>query len=71
MLAAFDFFILSDTTECRDRRARKARAGRRAARAARRRRTRLFYRRRAENTGKKAGNIAEWIADARRPTTPS
>ena len=59
-LAAFDFFLLSDTNkpelaaaeervyaELRDRLAAD---------------THLFYRRRPSNTGKKAGNIAEWIS---------
>jgi membrane glycosyltransferase len=58
-LASFDFFVLSDTTNpdiwvaeeafwrdaCEDLDA----AGR------------LFYRRRSENTGRKAGNIADWV----------
>ena len=58
-LAAFDFFVLSDTTNAAipqeeelewDQMCREFDAERR-----------LHYRRRAANTGKKAGNIAEWI----------
>ncbi|MBP0493077.1 glucans biosynthesis glucosyltransferase MdoH [Roseomonas indoligenes] len=56
---AFDIFILSDTTDP-DAWAReedaflalRARAGERA---------RIFYRRRAKNTDRKAGNIADWV----------
>jgi membrane glycosyltransferase len=58
-LAAFDFFVLSDTTNAEI-------AGEEEAAWEQMRREfgaedRLFYRRRAANTGKKAGNIAEWI----------
>jgi membrane glycosyltransferase len=58
-LAVFDFFLLSDTTnpelaqdEERIYGALRERLGADA---------RLFYRRRPKNTGKKAGNIAEWV----------
>jgi membrane glycosyltransferase len=55
----FDFFVLSDSTdaECRTaeeaawRRARENKCGR------------IFYRNRAENTGHKAGNIADFCRD--------
>ena len=67
--AAFDFFILSDTTNAGDR-ARKKSALWRAARAARRRNASVLSPARAEHR-RKAGNIAEWIAHARHPTTPS
>jgi membrane glycosyltransferase len=57
--ASFDFFVLSDTTD--------REAGRREEEAVSRWRvrlnegaTRLFYRRRARNLGRKAGNIADW-----------
>jgi membrane glycosyltransferase len=57
--AAFDFFVLSDTTQPDIARAEEA------ALADLRNRfeagARLFYRRRPANTGKKAGNIAEWV----------
>ncbi len=58
-LAAFDFFVLSDTTDAAIGHREKAvfTSARRDLAAERR----LFYRRRAANTGKKAGNIAEWI----------
>jgi membrane glycosyltransferase len=58
-LAAFDFFVLSDTTN-----AEIAHEEEQAWDQMRREfgaEERLFYRRRAANTGKKAGNIAEWI----------
>jgi membrane glycosyltransferase len=57
-LAAFDFFLLSDTTNAaiaeQEERVYADLRGRLHD-------ARLFYRRRAANTGKKAGNIAEWI----------
>jgi len=58
-MAAFDFFVLSDTTKPDVAHEEKAAfvTVRRDLNAA----SRLFYRRRAQNTGKKAGNIAEWI----------
>jgi membrane glycosyltransferase len=55
----FDFFILSDTRipeiAAREERAWRDMVARRGARG------RLFYRRRADNTGRKAGNIAEFV----------
>jgi membrane glycosyltransferase len=59
-LESFDFFVLSDTTN-----AEVAREEERAYADLRDRLgagARLSYRRRATNTGKKAGNIAEWVA---------
>jgi membrane glycosyltransferase len=61
-LAAFDFFVLSDTTNAEI--AREEEAAWEQMRREFGAEDRLFYRRRAANTGKKAGNIAEWI-DAR------
>ena len=58
--AAFDFFILSDTTNAEIAAEEERLYGELRERLAGE--TRLFYRRRAKNTGKKAGNIAEWIA---------
>ena len=56
-LAQFDFFVLSDTTrmqvaqeEAQAFRELRARLG-----------ERLFYRRRTQNTERKAGNIADWV----------
>ncbi|MBV8392981.1 MAG: glucans biosynthesis glucosyltransferase MdoH [Alphaproteobacteria bacterium] len=59
-LAAFDFFVLSDTTKPDIARVEEAifvatRAELDPGGV------RLRYRRRAQNTGKKAGNIAEWL----------
>ena len=58
-LDAFDVFILSDTTSA------DVWIAEEAAFLALRRRTpagaRVFYRRRAKNTERKAGNIAEWV----------
>jgi len=58
-LDAFDFFVLSDSrredvaaAEVEQFRALLARTGGHG---------RLFYRRRADNRGRKAGNIAEWV----------
>ena len=58
-LERFDFFILSDTTradigeaEEREYRALCQRTGNTG---------RIYYRRRADNTGRKAGNIADWV----------
>jgi membrane glycosyltransferase len=59
-LESFDFYVLSDTTN-----AEIAREEERAYTDLRDRLeagARLAYRRRAANTGKKAGNIAEWVA---------
>ncbi len=58
-LAAFDFFVLSDTTN--DQIAHQEKAAWTMARRELAADDRLFYRRRAANTGKKAGNIGEWI----------
>ena len=58
-LAHFDFFVLSDS------RREEIAAQERAVFAAVRERVdgagRLFYRRRRENGGRKAGNVAEWV----------
>jgi membrane glycosyltransferase len=58
-LAAFDFFLLSDTNKP------ELAAEEERVYAELRQRlgagTHLHYRRRAENTGKKAGNVAEWV----------
>jgi membrane glycosyltransferase len=58
-LDSFDFFVLSDTTNAEiageEERTYAALRERLGAGA------RLFYRRRPINTGKKAGNIAEWV----------
>lgn len=57
-LDRFDFFVLSDTTKP------GIQAAEEAAFAQLRRRLgedRLFYRRRADNAERKAGNIAEWV----------
>jgi membrane glycosyltransferase len=54
---AFDFFILSDTTEPLIRRAEQAAWTRLRAEAA----LPVYYRLRPENIGRKPGNIAEWI----------
>lgn len=58
-LAAFDFFVLSDTT--RPEIAREEENAWRAAFEELNAQEQLFYRRRPANTGKKAGNIAEWV----------
>ncbi len=58
-LASFDFFVLSDTTDPAI--ADQERACWDELRHALDAQGRLFYRRRQANTGKKAGNIAEWI----------
>jgi membrane glycosyltransferase len=58
-LAAFDFFVLSDTTDSGI--AHQERAAWTALRRELGADCRLFYRRRAANTGKKAGNIGEWM----------
>ncbi len=52
----FDFFVLSDSSELHGRHEEEAWA--RLAPAAP---VRLYYRRRPANTGKKPGNIAEWV----------
>ncbi|MBS0538021.1 MAG: glucans biosynthesis glucosyltransferase MdoH [Proteobacteria bacterium] len=57
--AAFDFFVLSDTTDAAV--GEQEQAAWRKAREELRAGDRLRYRRRAANTGKKAGNIAEWV----------
>ncbi len=58
-IASFDFFVLSDTTrpDIAQQEERTFAAAREELNAG----ERLFYRRRPENTGKKAGNIAEWV----------
>ena len=58
-LAAFEFFVLSDTT--RPEIAQQEQEALRAAQQELDAQQRLFYRRRPANTGKKAGNIAEWV----------
>jgi membrane glycosyltransferase len=58
-LGAFDFFVLSDTTN--DEIAHEEHATWEALRRELQADSRLFYRRRTANTGKKAGNISEWI----------
>ena len=58
-IAAFDFFILSDTTDPDVWVAEEA--GFLALRAHLGEGARLFYRRRARNTDRKAGNIADWV----------
>jgi membrane glycosyltransferase len=58
-LGAFDFFVLSDTTDATI--AHQEKAAWTALRRDLAAENRLFYRRRSANTGKKAGNIAEWI----------
>ncbi|WP_305804281.1 glucans biosynthesis glucosyltransferase MdoH [Stenotrophomonas sp. YIM B06876] len=58
-LAQFDFFILSDTTReaiGRDEERVFSRLCERTGGHGR-----LFYRRRADNSGRKAGNIADWV----------
>ena len=58
-LDRFDFFVLSDTTRpaigLAEEREYEALCDRVAGRG------RIFYRRRADNTGRKAGNIADWV----------
>ena len=56
---SFDVFILSDTTDPDIWVHEEAAFN--AARARPGRGPRLYYRRRAANTGKKAGNIGEWV----------
>ena len=56
--AQFDLFILSDTTDPAHLGARGKVLPRAAATTQRRR---LFYRHRADNTARKAGNIADWV----------
>jgi len=58
-LAAFDFFVLSDTTKPEI--AQQEQEVFRATQEELHAHERLFYRRRPANTGKKAGNIAEWV----------
>jgi membrane glycosyltransferase len=58
-LAAFDFFVLSDTTKPEI--AQQEQEAFRSTQEELSAHERLFYRRRPANTGKKAGNIAEWI----------
>lgn len=57
--AAFDFFILSDTRKAdiavAEEAAWKALVARHGAQG------RIFYRRRAQNTGRKAGNVADFV----------
>ncbi len=59
-LEAFDFFVLSDTTD--ERIARKELVSWMSLRAIPAIGPRLFYRRRLQNIGRKAGNIADWVA---------
>lgn len=54
--AAFDFFILSDSSELHGRIEEQAWAQLAAASQ-----VRLYYRRRPQNIGKKPGNVAEWV----------
>jgi membrane glycosyltransferase len=58
-LDSFHFFVLSDTTNPEI--AREEAIAFAKLREALRAHDRLFYRRREANTGKKAGNIAEWV----------
>lgn len=57
--AAFDFFILSDTTDADIWLAEEA--GFLALRERAHGGSRIFYRRRPKNTDRKAGNIADWV----------
>ncbi|MGJ3264526.1 MAG: glucans biosynthesis glucosyltransferase MdoH [Salinarimonas sp.] len=57
--AAYDVFVLSDTTDPDVWLAEEAAFL--AMRAARRPRARIYYRRRPKNVERKAGNIAEWV----------
>jgi membrane glycosyltransferase len=60
-LDAFHFFVLSDTTDAAiAEQEQRAWAALRDSLGAG---ERLFYRRRPSNAGKKAGNIAEWVAN--------
>lgn len=52
----FDFFVLSDSSELHGRQERDAWSALAAATP-----VALYYRRRSENTGRKPGNIAEWV----------
>ncbi|WP_419181715.1 glucans biosynthesis glucosyltransferase MdoH [Novosphingobium mangrovi (ex Huang et al. 2023)] len=54
--ADFDFFVLSDSNELHGRREEEA-----WGRLARTAPMRIYYRRRAENIGRKPGNIEEWV----------
>lgn len=57
-IAHFDFFILSDTTDAEiwiDEEQKFMQLRQRTSV------TQIFYRHRAKNTGRKAGNIAEWV----------
>ncbi|HET6198016.1 MAG TPA: glucans biosynthesis glucosyltransferase MdoH, partial [Acetobacteraceae bacterium] len=58
-LASFDFFVLSDTRDAEI--AREEGLAWSQARETLQAGDRLFYRRRENNAGKKAGNIAEWV----------
>ncbi|MQT13835.1 glucans biosynthesis glucosyltransferase MdoH [Segnochrobactrum spirostomi] len=60
-LDAFDFFILSDTTDPAVWLAEEAAFLRLRAEVESRGREQVFYRRRRDNTERKAGNIAEWV----------
>jgi len=55
--AAFDFFVLSDTND----NACAAREWDAAQRASVSGRSAFYYRRRSDNRGRKAGNIADWV----------
>ena len=62
--AAFDIFVLSDTTDCAIWIAEETAflaARRLAAERHGGREVGLYYRRRRENTERKAGNVAEWV----------
>ena len=59
-LEAFDFFILSDSTD--DAVARQELVAWMSLRDSLAGGRRLFYRRRPQNIGRKAGNIADWVA---------
>ena len=55
--AAFDFFVLSDTNDS----ACASREWEAAQRASSSGRSAFYYRRRTDNRGRKAGNIADWV----------
>jgi len=58
-LPHFDFFVLSDTTKTDIRMAEEAAFL--AVRASTSDHERIFYRHRRHNTGRKAGNVADWV----------
>ncbi|MBL3267425.1 glucan biosynthesis glucosyltransferase H, partial [Klebsiella pneumoniae] len=55
--AAFDFFIISDTREASIALAEQAAFARFRSKAS----SKAFYRLRKVNTGRKAGNVADWV----------